>query len=615
MLNTSTRNLFFTGKGGVGKTTISSSIAIRLAESGKRVLLVSTDPASNLDEVLGYTLGTAPKEIPGVPGLWAMNIDPEQAAFEYRERMVAPYRGILPDAAIQSIEEQFSGACTVEIAAFDEFAKLLAEPLLTERFDHIVFDTAPTVHTLRLLRLPDAWSDFIQTNTTGSSCVGTLSGMKQQQNLYLNTLRSLGDATQTTVVLVTRLDTAALREADRTCRELGELQIDNLQLVVNGIFHCTDPRDPIAIALAQRGEQANQNFPASLVALNRLDIPLNAGSLLGVDALRNVLPTEALSPLPASPTSNLANAAHLPTSVDLLKLQSETTAQANELSSRLRSSKSLVAEIEASGRGVIMTMGKGGVGKTSLAAAIAIELASKGHKVRLTTTDPAAHVQAAVQSAVKQNVTGTSSEYGEIERLLLVDRIDPHQVTEAYRTEVLQTTADNIDASGRALLEEELNSPCTEEIAVFRAFAEAVEQGNDGFVVLDTAPTGHTILLLDAALAYHREVEKQSGGLPTSVERLLPRLRDPSFTKVIVVTLPESTPVHEAAQLQDDLKRAGISPFAWVINQSLLRIPVADPILIQRQNLEVKYVREVVEQHSSNTILIDWKPDHLSNLI
>jgi arsenite-transporting ATPase len=197
---------------------------------------------------------------------------------------------------------------------------------------------------------------------------------------------------------------------------------------------------------------------------------------------------------------------------------------------------------------------------------------------------------------------------------LTVSRIDPAEVTAAYRDEVMRTAGANLDEQGKALLDEDLRSPCTEEIAVFRAFAHAVAQGEDGFVVLDTAPTGHTILLLDSAMAYHREVTRQSNQMPEYVEKLLPRLRDPDFTRVLVVTLPESTPVHEAARLQQDLRRAGIEPFAWVINQSLSPLVVRDPILVGRQRSEKPLIDEVVSELSRRTVLIRWLIDSPTGL-
>lgn len=242
----------------------------------------------------------------------------------------------------------------------------------------------------------------------------------------------------------------------------------------------------------------------------------------------------------------------------------------------------------------ILFTGKGGVGKTTVAAALAVALAERGFPVHLTTTDPAAHVAAAVDGAIPR---------------LKVSRIDPEAETAAYSAEVMGTVGANLDAQGKALLEEDLRSPCTEEIAVFRAFARAVEQGKDGFVVLDTAPTGHTILLLDSAMAYHREVNRQASGMPREVEHLLPLLRDPEFTRVLLVTLPEATPVHEAAKLQQDLERAEIRPFAWIINQSLTPLDITDPVLRSRQAQEAVYIREVVEDLAKRVALVPWQPD------
>ena len=562
-----TRNLFFTGKGGVGKTSVACATAVRLADAGNRVLLVSTDPASNLDEVLETPLGHHPTAIPAVPGMSAMNLDPEQAAADYRERMVGPYRGVLPDAAVASMEEQFSGSCTLEIAAFDEFARLLGDADATSDYDHVIFDTAPTGHTLRLLTLPSAWSGFMATNTTGTSCLGPLAGLQAQQALYQETVRSLGDPDSTTLVLVTRPESTALREAARTSGELSALGVKNQHLVVNGMFQATDLEDPIAVAMQQRASDAIDQIASELDELPRTVIPLATHSLLGIDALRAL----------GQPGSFAMPAA----------IVTDRDTSAGSLGD-------LIDDLAAPGHGVILAMGKGGVGKTTVAAAVAIALAERGHRVHLSTTDPAAHVAAAVASDSLSGMT--------------VSRIDPAEETRLYSDEVMRTAGADLDEQGRALLAEDLRSPCTEEIAVFRAFAEAVAEGNDRFVVLDTAPTGHTVLLLDAALAYHHEVTRQSTQMPESVENLLPRLRDPDFTRVLVVTLAEATPVHEAASLQRDLRRAEIEPYAWVINQTLTPLTLSDPVLKGRQAHEAAYIREVCDEHASRAALVAWQP-------
>ena len=564
-----TRNLFFTGKGGVGKTSMACAVAVQLADRGLRVLLVSTDPASNLDEVLGSKLANEPTTIESVPNLFAMNIAPEEAAREYRERMVGPYRGILPDAAVASMEEQLSGSCTLEIAAFDEFAKLLGDKDATCQFDHVIFDTAPTGHTLRLLTLPSAWSGFMETNTSGTSCLGPLAGLQTQQTMYKQTVSALSDAAATTLILVTRPEPSAFRESERTSEELETLGIKNQHLIVNGVFTSQTPSDAIASAMQRRGEDAVASMPDSIRRLPRTTIPLASCGLMGIDALREV----------GKPTHETIDVAQ----------------EIIEIDSCPGGLSSLIDELSAVGHGVILAMGKGGVGKTTVAAAVAVALAEQGFDVHLSTTDPAAHIATTLAA---DEIAG-----------LTVGRIDPAKETADYTTEVMKTAGRDLDAEGKALLEEDLRSPCTEEIAVFRAFAKAVADGTNGFVVLDTAPTGHTILLLDSALAYHREVSRQANEIPASVENLLPRLRDPKFTRVLVVTLPEATPVHEAAKLQEDLRRAEIEPFAWVINQSLVPLDVADPTLMRRRQHELPFIDEVRTKLAQRVALIPWQTE------
>lgn len=565
LIESATRYLFFTGKGGVGKTSLSCAVAIALADRGKKVLLVSTDPASNLDEVLQVKLGQTATEIPAVPGLYALNIDPEAAACAYRERLVGPYRDLLPEATVKSMEEQLSGSCTTEIAAFDEFAKLIGDAEQTKRFDNIIFDTAPTGHTMRLLSLPESWSTFISENTTGMSCLGPLSGLAQQQEIYLSAVQSLKDPLRTTLVLVTRPEKTALREAAHTSDELKAIGVANQYLLVNGIFKAADDQDETARAFELVANSAMKELPEVLESLPLEEIPLSPAALLGIDSLRGLL--QKVPNAQATASSACSNQI-LPAGL-----------------------MQLTDQLEQFGPGVIMTMGKGGVGKTSVAAAIAVELARRGHQVHLSTTDPAAHVSWVIESPIP---------------LLTVSRIDPAKETRAYQEEVMKKAGAALDAQGKALLEEDLRSPCTEEVAVFRSFANIVAQGKDGFVVLDTAPTGHTILLLDAAQAYHREVLRQSSDMPESVSMLLPRLRDPSFTHVLIVTLPEATPVHEAKRLQTDLRRAGIEPFAWVINQSLSPVATKDPVLMSRKHNESQYIQEVSRELAHNLAIVPW---------
>jgi len=568
-LDRATRILFFTGKGGVGKTSLACAAAVALAGRGKKVLLVSTDPASNLDEVLGLRLSGKASPVPGANGLFALNIDPEASAKAYRERVVAPYRDVLPEASVRSMEEQLSGACTVEIAAFDEFTKLLGDELGTAAYDHIIFDAAPTGHTLRLLKLPGAWTGFMEANTTGTSCLGPLSGLQTQRSLYESSLRALSAGATTTLVLVSRPETSALTEAERTSSELARMGVSNQVLILNGLFVASEKSDSVARALEDRGRLAVKTMPPALADLPRLQVPLLAFAPMSIQRLAAMLTNGKTSGAVTPPHRGGPAPLDAPLA-------------------------SLIAGIERAGRGVVMTMGKGGVGKTTVASAIAVELARRGHRVHLSTTDPAAHLTGTIGTQVAG---------------LRVSRIDPAAETAKYTAAVMAKNAPNLDAEGRALLEEDLRSPCTEEIAVFSAFAQAVAEGQDGFVVLDTAPTGHTLLLLDAAESYHRDVARTSSDMPDAVRHLLPRLRDPEFTRVILVTLPEATPVHEAARLQHDLLRAGIKPFAWIVNQSFASGGLRDPVLVERGVQELPFINEVREQHARQIALVPWKPE------
>lgn len=569
-LSNPTRYYFFTGKGGVGKTTLSTAFAVQLADAGQRVLIVSTDPASNLDAVLGCSLSSVPTAVPEVANLFAANLDPEQAASAYRERLIGPYRNVLPESAVTAMEEQFSGSCTIEIAAFNEFAQLLGDRSATADFDVVLFDTAPTGHTLRLLSLPAAWSGFLDENTTGTSCLGPLAGLQQQRELYEQTLQTLKDPLLTSVVLVTRPEEAALREAARSSHELKELGVENQQLIINGTFSATDASDPYAAAWQAESEAALTDMPAALNDLPQRRVPLASRNLMGPALLRNIRWNGEPAELPAVSFSTPASE---------MEPQSLST---------------LVDRLAEPGHGVIMTMGKGGVGKTTLAAAIAVRLAEAGYPVELSTTDPAAHLADALADADSLSN-------------LKVTRIDPKAEVAAYTAEVLATSGKNLDAAGRALLEEDLRSPCTEEIAVFRAFAKAVASAEQRYVVLDTAPTGHTILLLDSALSYHRDVKRLAQQIPASVESLLKRLRDSEYTRLLIATLPETTPIQEARQLQADLQRADIQPFAWIVNQSLTPLSLTDPFLKQRQQAEAERLTEVAEASGGNFALVPWQ--------
>jgi arsenite-transporting ATPase len=564
------RHLFFTGKGGVGKTSLACASAVELADSGRRVLIVSTDPASNLDAVLAVRLGTAPTEVPGVPDLLGMNIDPDLAARAYRERALAAYRGVVPDDELARMEEQLRGACTVEVAAFDEFAALLG-PESAPDIDHIVFDTAPSGHTLRLLQLPAAWTAFLATSPAGASCLGPLAGLKTQQSRYQEAMLALTDRRRTIVVLVARPERVALLEAERTRAELAALGIENQHLVINGVFRAADRADPLALAVEARGREALARIPAGLATLPSAEVPLRGYNVVGLAAVRDFLRGAPRDVAPPDGRRDWRD--ELAGVWTLARLADEVAGE----------------------QGLVMLMGKGGVGKTTIAAAIAVELAGRVARVHLATTDPAGHLGETLQAEVPG---------------LRVSRIDPTAEARRYRERALATRGAGLDAAARAVLEEELRSPCYDELAVFQAFARIVIGARRELVVLDTAPTGHTVLLLETAEIYHRKiVEGRSPEGSARVVTPLMLLRDPHHTKVLIVTLPETTPVLEAAALQDDLRRAGIEPFAWVINASLAAARPRDPILVQRAAAEGAQIRRVCAEFAQRAALVPFQTE------
>nr|WP_207930748.1 arsenical pump-driving ATPase [Hydrogenispora ethanolica] len=559
-----TKNLFFTGKGGIGKTSAACATAVALADEGKKILLVSTDPASNLQDVFHTELDNKGVAIKDVPNLIVANLDPEKAAAEYRERIVGPYRGKLPDVVITNMEEQLSGSCTVEIAAFNEFSNLLTDAKAQAEYDHIIFDTAPTGHTLRMLQLPSAWSNFISESTHGASCLGQLSGLESHREMYQQAVTTLSDAEMTTLILVSRPENAPLREADRASGELKDLGVTNQLLVINGILQKCD--DAVSKSLFKKQQKALQNMPARLKDLTNYGIPLRAYNVTGLDHIRA-----------------------------FLQKDDATVCDDNLHLERIPNLQEVIDDLYHSGRKVIFTMGKGGVGKTTVAAAIALGLAQKGARVHLTTTDPAAHIQ----FVIKENSKITFS------------KIDEQAELAKYTAAVLAKARETMGADDLAYVEEDLRSPCTQEIAVFRAFAQIVEKAENEVVVIDTAPTGHTLLLLDSTQSYHREIQRSQGDIPESVKNLLPRLRNVDETEVLIITLAETTPVYEAMRLEADLNRAGIHSKWWIINSSLYATATTNRTLRAKASHEIEWLNKVAEHSQGNFAVIRWRAEEI----
>lgn len=559
-----TQYIFFTGKGGVGKTSTACATAIKLSDSGKKVLLISTDPASNLQDVFETELSNEPTQIDGIPNLTVINLDPVKAAEIYRERVIAPYRGLLPDVAIQSMEEQLSGSCTVEIAAFNEFSGFLANQETRIAFDHIIFDTAPTGHTLRMLQLPSAWSNFISESTHGASCLGQLSGLEEKKESYEAAVRTLSSDAQTVLMLVTRPEESPLNEAARASFELSALGINNQRLIINGVLD--DFNDQISQAFFMKQQAALTSKPKALEEITTFKIPLRGYNITGLSNLRRFL---------TQPASD----------VEMNKVEIEESA----------SLSGLIKSLDQTKKKVIFTMGKGGVGKTTIAAAIALGLAKLGNKVHLSTTDPAAHLKEIIEAS----------------EMISISHIDEAEELQRYKDEVLSKAKKSMSNQDLAYVEEDLRSPCTQEIAVFRAFAEIVDRAEDEIVVIDTAPTGHTLLLLDATQSYHREIERSHGDIPESVRKLLPRLRNKSETECIIVTHAEATPVYEALRLEDDLNRAGLSSNWWVVNATMHMTETQHEVLKAKAIGETVWIQKVSEHASGNCAVVSWNPKSL----
>jgi len=558
-----TKYMFFTGKGGVGKTSVACAISVTLADQGKKVLLVSTDPASNLQDVFATELTNKGVPIKDIPNLVVANLDPVKAAADYRESVISPFRGKLPDAVIANMEEQLSGSCTVEIAAFNEFSNYITDKTAQTEYDHIIFDTAPTGHTLRMLQLPSAWSNFISESTHGASCLGQLSGLESRKEVYKNAVSTLADGALTTLVLVSRPEDSPLKEAERASKELSQLGVNNQVMVLNGVLTSYD--DSVSESLYKKQQKAIAGMPEGLKNIKIYIVPLRAYNIMGLENIRSLLTTDKV---------NKRNDVIRSTNVPYLK--------------------DVIDNLYNSNKKVIFTMGKGGVGKTTVAAAIAMGLVAKGKKVHLATTDPAAHLK----FVLDENSGITMS------------HIDEHAELKKYQDEVLAKARETMSEDDVAYVEEDLRSPCTQEIAVFRAFAQIVEKAEEQVVVIDTAPTGHTLLLLDSTQSYHREVKRTQGDIPESVKKLLPRLRSDE-TEVIIVTLAETTPVYEAMRLEEDLKRAGIATKWWVINSSLYQTKTTNALLSAKASNEIEWINKVDEHSKGNFAVIAWSADDI----
>jgi arsenite-transporting ATPase len=229
--------VFFSGKGGVGKSTMSCATAVWLAKAGYKTLLVTTDPAPNLADIFGQAIGHQITPIQDMENLHAIEINPDAASEEYRERIVAPLKELLDEKNLNVVREQLKSPCVEEVAAFDKFIEFMDDP----GYDVVVFDTAPTGHTIRLLELPSGWTETL--NQNAATCIGPGASLQSAKAKYEKAIAYLQDRNRTSFVFVLKPENSSILETKRSGEELSKLGISTSFLIVNGLLPeeaCTD---------------------------------------------------------------------------------------------------------------------------------------------------------------------------------------------------------------------------------------------------------------------------------------------------------------------------------------------------------------------------------------
>lgn len=584
---------FFSGKGGVGKTSLSSATAVHLADRGLRTLIVTTDPASNLADVLEQPIGHKITSVSGVPGLAAMELDPDIATAEYKERTLAPLRALLPQSAIDVMDEQLSSPCTAEMATFERFIDFLDE----ERFDAVVFDTAPTGHTLRLLELPGDWSKTIAdaAESGGSTCIGPAQTLADSQAKFDRAMVTLKDARLTSFQFVVRPEESSILESKRSIGELKRLGIDGARLIVNGLI----PEEACSNEFfqAKRGAQLDALPVAVAADPGAKAIFLLDHEIRGVSYLRKAAEALLSTPLFAK---DLLEAARPKTSDKSLK-----TSEAVAFPTAAGVTGSVISlDAAPGGTHLLFFAGKGGVGKTVMSCVAATKIAGLGHHTLLVTTDPAAHLA----NVLDAEVGGEPTEIPGAADLWAM-RINPKAEAEKYKAKVLAEAKDKYSGDRLAAMSEELDSPCTEEMAVFYRFIDIVDSSDYDAIVFDTAPTGHTLRLLRLPVEWGQQLEiktfaseelnEADATAKSKFARVIARLRDPRQTSFIFVVYPEHTPIVEAHRAAQDLAAIGIQPAFVIANQVLPASECSEGLFRRRQEMQVRYLSDIPTMFSA----------------
>jgi arsenite-transporting ATPase len=598
-----TQFIFFSGKGGVGKTSMACAHAVRYADQGKRTLIVTTDPASNLADVFEQEIGHQVTPITGVPNLSAMEIDPDKATQEYIDRAMAPIRAAFPPQIVQVMEEQMSGPCTAEVAAFDRFTDFLDIPAANDTvFDIVIFDTAPTGHTIRLLELPAEWSESINAASAGSgqTCLGPAAAIQDAKHKYERALSAMRQSEQTNFIFVLHPEAISIKETSRAIDELTKLEIQNFSLIINGVIPQEGTRNPLFAARAEMQSrylvQIEFNFPYPKQRMTLL-----ADEIKGVSRLRQV----GRIFFDAEPASRLEEGASVPS-------QSETI---------ISSLDDARARLTPTGRRrTVFFAGKGGVGKTVASCISAVWLARQGFKTLLLTTDPAAHLDEVLDSPIGDEIAAIPGQPN-----LWAVNINPKAAAETYKKRIL----DDARQRGRPesaikMMEEELNSPCTEEMAAFDKFIEYASQEEWDSVIFDTAPTGHTLRLLELPVDWSKQIDVKvfasvDGTAADDVAKerfgkVIEMMSDPEQSTFAFVMYPESTPILEAWRASQELGTVGVHPGLVVANMVIPPEQITTPFVQSRRVMQEKYLKEIVQRFDVPLVQIPLLPREIKGL-
>ena len=598
-----TQFIFFSGKGGVGKTSMACAHAVRYADEGKRTLIVTTDPASNLADVFEQPIGHQITPIAGVPNLSAMEIDPDKATQEYIDRAMAPIRAAFPPQIVQVMEEQMSGPCTAEVAAFDRFTDFLEVPSQDGTgYEVVIFDTAPTGHTIRLLELPAEWSQSINSASAGSgqTCIGPAAAIQDAKHKYERALAAMRQIAQTTFVFVLHPEAISIKETRRSIDELKKLDIQNYRLIVNGIIPSGGDGNSLFVARAemQRSylDQIDHMFTYPMQRMM-----LQAGEIKGVEGLRQVSRiffdgAEATGTLEAH--SIEASSMTIATSLD-------------EVRARLQPNHH---------RRTVFFAGKGGVGKTVASCVTAVWLARQGFKTLLLTTDPAAHLGDVLDTPVGDQVTAISGQ-----PQLWAAKIDPKSAAEVYKARIVEDARRRgRPESAIKVMEEELDSPCTEEMAAFDKFIDYASQEEWQAIVFDTAPTGHTLRLLELPVDWSKQIDvKIFASVETTAAddvakkrfgKVIEMMSDPEQSTFAFVMYPEATPILEAWRAAQELGSVGIHPGLVVANMVIPPEQATTPFVQSRRAMQEKYLADIVKRFRVPLVQIPLLPREVKGL-